>query len=201
MKFCYTFLRLHTFASPVIGDETVLSRGHINKHNTPSSAAWSVLTIWKRSWNNTRDGEQGAIPGHVEMVLLVEERSVSIDANDLWFQRDGAPPQCASIRLEWWRKKFACRLIARKVAFKRPSYSPDNNNPFDFFLWGYLKNRVYRNPVLETLDKLKHNNVREVRRIESAIIGQVTSSVEQRAREVIVARGAWIEHVCGITDF
>ena len=54
---------------------------------------------------------------------------------------------------------------------------------------------MYRDPGPETLEQLKQNIVREVRRIESAVISQVTSSVKQRARDVIAARGEWLEGV------
>ena len=54
---------------------------------------------------------------------------------------------------------------------------------------------MYRDPGSETLEQLKQNIVREVQIIESAVIGQLTSSVKQRARDVIAARDAWLEHV------
>ena len=63
------------------------------------------------------------------------------------------------------------------------------------FLWGYLEDRVYRDAGPKTLNQLKQNIVREVRRIKSAVIGQVTTSVKQRARDVIAARDVWLEHV------
>ena len=46
-----------------------------------------------------------------------------------------------------------------------PPRSPDLN-PCDFFLWGYLKSKVYE-PLPKTLDDLKANIEREIKRIRS----------------------------------
>ena len=41
---------------------------------------------------------------------------------------------------------------------------PDLTPP-NFFLWGYLKDRIYSNPIPRTLDQLKDNIRREIRNI------------------------------------
>ena len=54
--------------------------------------------------------------------------------------------------------KFGEKFIDKK---RWPPRSPDLN-PCDFYLWGYLKSRVY-NPLLNTLDELKINIEREIK--------------------------------------
>jgi hypothetical protein len=48
--------------------------------------------------------------------------------------------------------RFGSKIIDKK---KWPPQSPDLN-PWDFFLWGYLKQRVY-DPLAKTLDDLRSN--------------------------------------------
>ena len=50
---------------------------------------------------------------------------------------------------EFWKN-----IDVRKADFGWPSYSPDLN-PAYFFLWGYLKERVYLDPVPKTIEQLK----------------------------------------------
>ena len=46
-------------------------------------------------------------------------------------------------------------------------------NPCDFFLWGYHKDRVYRDPVPQTLEQLKCNITRDTRRVGAALVENV----------------------------
>jgi len=49
-----------------------------------------------------------------------------------------------------------------------PARSPDLN-PCNYFLWGYLKDRVYK-PMPKTLDDLKVNIEHEIRNIKQDIL-------------------------------
>ena len=153
----------------------------------------SVL-LWRRWWN-LRDGGHRALSGQVETILLAEDSSKSFNRRECLVVSPvgSATPLCQYLS-GLPGGKFAGRLISRWGAFEWPPYSPDRNL-CNIFLWRYLKDRVYRDPGLKTLDQLEQKNVREVWRIESALIGQVTSSVELRARDVIDAPGAWKEQL------
>jgi hypothetical protein len=73
-----------------------------------------------------------------------------------FFQQDGKPPHTAkSVQT---RTAFGKKFLDNKM---RPPRSP-YLNPCDFFLWGYLKGKVY-NPLPKTLDDLKVNIVRSKR--------------------------------------
>lgn len=61
----------------------------------------------------------------------------------LTFQQDGAPAHYALQVRQWLDQKFPNRWIGRRGPLEWPPRSPDLA-PCDFFLWGYLKQRVYK---------------------------------------------------------
>jgi hypothetical protein len=77
-----------------------------------------------------------------------------------YFQQDGAPPHKATAVQEWLTSKFSSKFIDK---FRLPPSSPDLN-PCDFYLWGNLKAKVF-NPLPKTLDELKANIEREIKKI------------------------------------
>lgn len=61
--------------------------------------------------------------------------------------------------------------------------------PYDFFLWGYLRDCEYQNPVLQMLDELRQNIVREARTIDQDLIERVKHDFFARLKHVIAADG------------
>lgn len=81
--------------------------------------------------------------------------------------------------------------MAPKNIADRPPYSPDLN-PCDFFLWGHLKDRVYReNPG--TIDALKESIERETRGISQDTLKNLVQGFKSRLHVVIEEEGAHIE--------
>lgn len=72
-----------------------------------------------------------------------------------------------------------------------PPRSPDLN-PCDFFLWGYLKSVVY-NPLPKTLQELKINIEREIKKINVEILEKLFSNLIKRCNLVIDAKGGHFE--------
>ena len=62
----------------------------------------------------------------------------------MWFQQDGATAHTAreSMQLLW--EHFNGRIVSQFGDVNWPSHSPDRTSP-DFFLWGYLKEKVFVN--------------------------------------------------------
>ena len=87
---------------------------------------------------------------------------------------------------------FLVRFISRRTDFPWPPYSPDLN-PCDYFLWGYLKERIYDNNP-QTLADLKDNVRRETRRMSADMIGRVIDNFNVRVAATI-RQGVWIEHI------
>ena len=61
-----------------------------------------------------------------------------------WFQQDGATPHSSNESLAWLQQRFPDRLISRRCDPQWSPHSPDLNPP-DFYMWGYLKDKVYGN--------------------------------------------------------
>ncbi len=74
---------------------------------------------------------------------------------------------------------------------KWPPRSPDLN-PCDFYLWGYLKSVVY-NPLPKTLDELKANIEREIKKISKETLKKVFLDLEKRCQKIILVGGGHIE--------
>ena len=75
-----------------------------------------------------------------------------------------------------------------------PPYSPDLN-PLDFFLWGYLKSRVYRSPYPKTVEELKKSIRGECGRITKSMIVSAVENFNARMQYVISKKGAWFEKI------
>ena len=68
-------------------------------------------------------------------------------------------PHTSDIVQEWLASKLGQKFLAKGTW---PARSPD---PCDYFLWGYLKDRVYKS-MPKTIDDLKLNIEREIRNIK-----------------------------------
>ena len=110
------------------------------------------------------------------------------DYQKYYFQQDGAKPHTALSVQNWLKGKFGQKLIDKDLW---PPRSPDLN-PCDFFLWGHLKSRVY-NPLPKTLDELKVNLEREIKKISKTILKSTFSNFQNRCELVISAEGGHIE--------
>jgi hypothetical protein len=69
------------------------------------------------------------------------------------FQQDGAPALWACIAREFLDMHFPGRWVGRDGPIPWPPRS-SNIMPLDFFLWGYVKDIVYKTPVT-SLNELK----------------------------------------------
>ena len=64
--------------------------------------------------------------------------------------------------------------------------------PLDFFLWGYIKNNVYKNNIKD-LDDLKIKITQEVRSIKKETLKNVFSEIEKRLSFCISVTGDTFE--------
>lgn len=111
---------------------------------------------------------------------------------DLIFMQDGAPPHWGINVRQWLETNFEGRWIGRgSPSMTWPSRSPDIT-PCDFFLWGYVKERVYnvRPSSLEDLE----NKIRQVMvQIPNAMLVRVMQNYVKRLNQLIAADGEHIE--------
>ncbi|KAJ4450238.1 hypothetical protein ANN_01657 [Periplaneta americana] len=81
---------------------------------------------------------------------------------------------------------FDDRIISRNLW---PPRSPDLTTP-DFFLWGYLKDRVYATRP-QTLDDLKQ----EIQVIDNRVLQRVASNMERRVELCLMQDGGHFQHL------
>jgi len=86
--------------------------------------------------------------------LFYDEHRKAKEYKNYYFQQDGATPHTANAVQTWLTGKFDDDKFLPK--HKWPHRSPDLN-PCDYFLWGYLKGRVY-SPLPETLYENKYRS-------------------------------------------
>ena len=89
---------------------------------------------------------------------------------------------------EFWKN-----IDVRKADFGWPSYSPDLN-PAAFFLWGFLKERVYLDPVPKTIEQLKNNIRREAKKLKIDMVKRAAiDNMIPRVQNLLCRKGAWFE--------
>lgn len=64
----------------------------------------------------------------------------------IFFQQDGAPAHYTTPVRHWLDCWFPNRWIGRSGPIPWPARSPDLT-PLDYFLWGYLKHKVYQHEI------------------------------------------------------
>lgn len=91
------------------------------------------------------------------------------------------------------RNMFPGPLVSRHGDFNWPPRSPDLTSP-DFFLWGYLKARVFENRP-HTLRALKANITQEIRAINQEMLLRVTENFQSRLQQCLEKRGGHLKDV------
>ena len=89
---------------------------------------------------------------------------------------------------EFWKN-----IDVRKADFGWPSYSPDLN-PAAFFLWGFLKERVYLDPVPKTIEQLKNNIRREAKKLKIDMVKRAIDNMLTRVQNLSYRKGARFEN-------
>lgn len=109
------------------------------------------------------------------------------------FQQDGAPPHFAVIVRKWLNDHFRCNWIGRGGPTAWPARSPDLT-PLDFFLWGYIKSKVYANRP-RNIEELKFNIASIARSISTEMLKNVYESIRYRAYLCKQMQGGHFEHL------
>lgn len=112
---------------------------------------------------------------------------------EIWLQQDGAPPHYARQVREYLSLTFPRKWIGRRGPIEWPARSPDMT-PLDFFLWGYLKSKVYFNRP-RNIDELKCRITMEIRKISIEIIHNVQEEFVSRLGHCQVVNGHHFQHL------
>ena len=107
-------------------------------------------------------------------------------------QQDGATPHTSKDSLAWLNKRFSDRLTSRKCDPQWSPYSPDLNPPY-FYLWGYLKDRVYvHNP--QSISDLKREIKTTILAIPREECKKFIDNFVLRIQVCLQRQGAHFEH-------
>lgn len=111
----------------------------------------------------------------------------------MWLQCDGAPPHYGIQVRRWLDQQFPQRWIGRGGPTAWPARSPDLT-PLDFFLWGYIKEKVYATPV-STLAELEGRIMEAFATITPEMLQNVLRNISERAQACHMEGGGHFEHL------
>ena len=111
--------------------------------------------------------------------------------NKTIFQQDGAPPHFSEEVRAWLNEKFNGRWIGRGGPISWAPRSPDLT-PLDFFLWGYIKAKVYKTKVNDIAD-LKERIEQESKAIKNETLENVFDGIVTRFKFCIDVNGDTFE--------
>lgn len=138
------------------------------------------------------------LTGNVYLHLL--ENEIQQQLNDLpenlrrnlWWQHDGAPPHFAANVREFLNDSYGNRWIGRGGPTAWPPRSPDLTPP-DFFLWGYIKSKVYIEEPTTAQDM--EERIRTcIRLIPADMVLRSVRSLERRFAVCMEREGRPFEH-------
>ena len=107
------------------------------------------------------------------------------------FQQDGAPPHWGLIVRDFLNETFPNRWIGRNGPTPWPPRSPDIT-PLDFFLWGYVKDRVYRTPVRD-VETLESRIIEVLATVNEEMLENTWREIEYRLDILRATNGAHVE--------
>ena len=92
------------------------------------------------------------------------------------FQQDGAPPHWGLHVRQFLNQTFPDRWIGRDGPIPWPPRSPDIT-PLDFFLWGYVKDIMYRTKIQDITD-LKQRICNAISTNDEAILQRTRQEID-----------------------
>jgi len=110
-----------------------------------------------------------------------------MDVEGMWFQQDDATCHTACETTELLREKFPGRVNSSNGDRNWPPRSCDLT-PCDFFLWGFVKFRIYVNKP-QKIPELKVEFRRVIGETEPQLCGNVIENFVKRARVFQQSRG------------
>lgn len=190
--------------------------GNVNRHNfrfwsdnnprwmsdTRSTQYPQKLNVWAGIINNRIvgpffiDGNLTAVKYEDMLrnrIIPAIQAIVGDDFHQTWFQQDGAAPHYGRDVRAYLNTVFPARWIGRRGAIEWPARSPDLT-PLDYFLWGYLKDRVYRTKPAN-LDELQQRIRDEIIAIDADMIRQAVAAFYNRIAYCQTAGGENFEHL------
>lgn len=136
---------------------------------------------------------------YLDMLQLWLMPQLEEHEDDFVFQQDGAPPHFLCDVREYLNTHLPHRWIGRASEddvplLKWPPRSPDLT-PCDFFLWGYVKDQVFVQPMPRDLADLRERITRAINNIDSTMLSRIWQELDYRIDVCRVTKGSHIEHL------
>lgn len=219
LQFCEEMLRkVHTddqLVSHIIWSDEAHFKidGTVNRHNAvyyasenphlkvTRAVATPGLTVWAGIHAAGVIGPfitRGTVNGERYLAMLETQFWPALTALPNYhryvFQHDGAPPHWSRAVRDWLDEHFPNRWIGRRGNYLEwPPRSPDLT-VCDFFLWGYIKNKVYATRI-RNLDELEQAIVNAFHQLQPDVIGRACETLPSRLQDCINADGSHFEHL------
>jgi hypothetical protein len=164
--------------------------GYVNRHNSRIGSAENPHTFHKRLLHSLKVKVWCAVSrrriigpiffSETITAILYQElimNSISllkVDEQDCWFQQHGATAHAANSTMQMLNDFFGGRIISRNLW---PPRSPDLSPP-DFYLWGFLKENVYKNNP-HTLEEPKQNTELGISNVTTETLHRVASNMRK----------------------
>lgn len=112
---------------------------------------------------------------------------------EIWFQQDGATAHTSRASMQVLNQMFPGRIISHRADLLWPPRSPDLA-PADFFLWGYLKEKVYSHHP-RTINALKEAIRAEMANIAPEMTERVMQNFRYRLTSCIANEGRHLDDI------
>lgn len=114
-------------------------------------------------------------------------------AGTLFFQHDGAPAHFTLSVRACLNENFPDRWIGRGGPLNWAARSPDLN-PLDYFVWGFLKDKVYGSKI-HSLDHLMERITEETLRFQADHLSNTLNNFKKRINLCYDQNGQHFEHL------
>lgn len=195
-------------------EATFHKNGFVNRHNfhyyatqnphcirTTSQTRWS-LNVWGGIIGNYVIGPyffEGTLSSLMYLNFLENQLPQLINhvpipnRQRMWYLHDGAPVHHTAPIHRHLNNNFPRRWIGRGGPCKWPPRSPDLTK-MDFFMWGYVKDKVYKTPPT-TKDDMKVRIREAFQNININMLSHVSQDFENRVHYCQEVAGDHFEHL------
>ena len=108
------------------------------------------------------------------------------------FCQDGASCHTAKTTLNLLEQHFGDNIISNKIDNFWPPYSPDLN-PCDFYLWGFLKDFVFKTSV-SSIEEMKNKIISGCEQVSESTCKKVIDNFNFRVNYCATKRGKHFAH-------
>jgi hypothetical protein len=124
--------------------------------------------------------------------FLISQLDEDNQEGRIHFQQDGAPPHYLEEAREYLNTRFPGRWIGRVAPIAWPPRSPDLT-PLDFFLWGFVKDRVLVPPLPANFAELRTRITASIAEVTPEMICSVWQDIDYRWGICRIANGSHIK--------